>query len=59
MCGLLSTFAVQKLELEKKKQDLLIDSMNEQLRSLAEQTKLVEAQIEAQKQETLAAAGLC
>eukprot|EP00743_Colponemidia_sp_Colp-15_P001752 GILK01001913.1.p1 GENE.GILK01001913.1~~GILK01001913.1.p1 ORF type:complete len:909 (-),score=261.49 GILK01001913.1:118-2775(-) len=48
--------SVSTLEKEKKLQDLLIDSMNEDIKRLQEQKALYEAQLISQKQETEAAA---
>lgn len=47
--------AVKLLELNKKKQDLLIDSMNEEIKRLNEQKTLYQAQFVSQKEETSAA----
>ena len=44
--------AVKLLELAKKKQDLLIDSMNEEIKRLNEQKNLLRAQLVSQKEET-------
>ena len=49
----------QKAEAKKNAQDLLIDSLNEQVKSMTEQIALTQAHITAQKNETTAAAGLC
>jgi len=46
---------IKQIEKSKHKQDVLIDSMNEQLRQMTEQKALLEAQLVAQKQETDAA----
>ena len=43
------------LEKNKKKQDLLIDNMNEEIKKLTEQKSLLHAQLLSQKEETLAA----
>lgn len=47
--------SVENLEKGKKKQDLYIDSLNEQLKRLFEQLALYEAQLESQRGETSAA----
>jgi len=47
--------AVKLLELAKRKQDLLIDSMNEEIKRLNEQKNLLRAQLVSQKEETSAA----
>lgn len=44
--------AMQALERKKRRQDELVDQINEQLKASREQLQLYEAQIEAQKQET-------
>ena len=46
---------VGNLEKSKKKQDLLIDSMNEEIKRLNEQKTLYQAQLISQKEETAAA----
>lgn len=46
---------VQKLERDKKKQDLLIDSMNEEIKRLNDSKTLYQAQLISQKEETAAA----
>ena len=46
---------VQKLERDKKKQDLLIDSMNEEIKRLNDNKTLYQAQLISQKEETAAA----
>lgn len=46
---------VVNLEKSKKKQDLLIDSMNEEIKRLNEQKTLYQAQLISQKEETAAA----
>lgn len=46
---------INKLENSKKRQDLLIDRLNEQLRGLHDKYQLYEAQLLAQKEETRAA----
>ena len=46
---------VTNLEKAKKKQDLLIDSMNEEIKRLNEQKTLYQAQLISQKEETAAA----
>ena len=40
------------LEKDKKKQDFLIDSMNEEIKKLNEQKVIIEAQLISQKEET-------
>ena len=47
--------SVVKLEGQKKKQDLLIDTMNEEIKRLNEQKTLYQAQLISQKEETAAA----
>ena len=47
--------AVTGMEQQKKKQDLLIDNMNEQIKRLSEQKHLYIAQLQAQQEETMAA----
>jgi len=44
--------SVKNLEQAKKKQDLLIDSMNEEIKRLNEQRTLYQAQLVSQKEET-------
>ena len=44
--------SVKNLENEKKKQDLLIDSMNEEIKRLNEQKTLYQAQLISQQEET-------
>jgi chromosome segregation ATPase len=44
--------AVSDMEKYKKKQDLLIDNMNEQIKALSEQKHLYVAQLQAQQEET-------
>ena len=44
--------AVTDMEKHKKKQDLLIDNMNEQIKALSEQKHLYIAQLQAQQEET-------
>ena len=46
---------VARLEKAKKKQDLLIDNMNEEMKRLTEQANLIQAQIISQSDETQAA----
>ena len=46
---------VVNLEKSKKKQDLLIDNMNEEIKRLNEQKTLYQAQLISQKEETAAA----
>ena len=46
---------VGNLEKSKKKQDLLIDTMNEEIKRLNEQKTLYQAQLISQKEETAAA----
>lgn len=46
---------VVNLEKAKKKQDLLIDNMNEEIKRLNEQKTLYQAQLISQKEETAAA----
>ena len=46
---------VTNLEKSKKKQDLLIDTMNEEIKRLNEQKTLYQAQLISQKEETAAA----
>ena len=46
---------VVRLEKDKKKQDLLIDTMNEEMKRLTEQANLIQAQIISQSDETQAA----
>ena len=48
--------ATTQLETEKNKQDALVDSLNEKIRTGTEQLGLYEAQLSAQKKETAAAA---
>ena len=43
---------ISLLEKNKKKQDYLIDSMNEEIKRLNEQKVIIEAQLIAQKEET-------
>lgn len=43
---------VKSLEGQKKKQDLLIDSMNEEIKRLTEQKTILTAQLISQKDET-------
>ena len=43
---------VVQLEKEKKKQDILIDQMNEQIKRLEEQKTILTAQLLSQKEET-------
>lgn len=43
---------VKQLENQKKKQDLLIDSMNEEIKRLTEQKTILTAQVKSQKEET-------
>lgn len=47
--------SVKNLEQSKKKQDLLIDSMNEEIKRLNEQKTLYQAQLISQREETAAA----
>lgn len=47
--------SVKNLEKDKKKQDLLIDKMNEDIKWLNEQKTLYQAQLVSQKEETKAA----
>ncbi len=47
--------SVGNLERDKKKQDLLIDTMNEEIKRLNEQKTLYQAQLISQKEETAAA----
>lgn len=47
--------SVGNLEKNKKKQDLLIDTMNEEIKRLNEQKTLYQAQLISQKEETAAA----
>lgn len=47
--------SVVNLEKQKKKQDLLIDTMNEEIKRLNEQKTLYQAQLISQKEETAAA----
>lgn len=44
--------AVMNLEKEKKKQDILIDHMNEEIKKLTDQKNLIEAQLRSQKEQT-------
>jgi hypothetical protein len=43
---------VVQLENDKKKQDLLIDTMNEEIKRLTEQKTILTAQLISQKEET-------
>ncbi len=49
---------VVQLEKEKKKQDVLIDQMNEQIKRLEEQKTILTAQLLSQKEETEQAQGI-
>jgi len=43
---------IKKAEKEKRQQDFLINEVNEQIKSIMEQTRLFESQIESQKEQT-------
>lgn len=47
--------AMQRAEKEKRRQDDMIDQLNEQIKNAAEQIRLFEAQITAQKEQTVSA----
>jgi hypothetical protein len=49
---------VVQLEKEKKKQDVLLDQMNEQIKRLEEQKTILTAQLLSQKEETAQAEGI-
>lgn len=51
-------FSSQKTEIKKSQQDLLIDTLNQQVKEVTEKIQLTNAHIAAQKAETATARGM-